>query len=67
MKKGEENILRKVLLGTVTMVGLVFVWRGLWESTERLFAPEVSLAIGAAVLVAVGYVSRKALRKKGII
>jgi hypothetical protein len=43
----------------LSVIGLILFWRGLWDLSEKVFSPEVSLAIGAAMLCGVAIIDRK--------
>lgn len=67
MKMGEKNLVRRSVIGAVALFGVILLWRGIWETTEKLISSEVSLVIGVAILIIVGYFSRKTLMKRGIL
>ncbi len=43
----------------VSVIGLILFWRGLWDLSEKVFSPEVSLIVGTVMLLAVAIVDRK--------
>ena len=43
----------------IGIVGIVFFWRGIWQISEKLFSPEVSLAFGMVLLIVVALIERK--------
>jgi hypothetical protein len=45
------------------IVGIVLFWRGLWDLSVKVFSPEVSLAIGIAILISIAIVDRKQILK----
>lgn len=56
MKRNE-----RIILICLTIVGVILVWRGLWELSEKYFGPELSLIIGIVILSCVGFFSKREL------
>ena len=40
-------------------MGLVLFWRGIWETSAKLFSEEISLVLGLIILVAVAVYERR--------
>jgi hypothetical protein len=47
------------MLLLVTGVGLVLFWRGIWETSSKLFSEEISLVLGLIILVSVALYERR--------
>jgi len=45
----------------LTGVGLVLFWRGIWETSSKLFSEEISLILGLAILVSIALLERRQL------
>ena len=52
---------RAIVICLIILLGLILLWRGIWEISERFFGPEVSALIGATLLAVVGIVSMESL------
>lgn len=52
-------IIRRAILTILIIVGMVLVWRGVWEVSEEFFDARTSLLIGFILLGLVAYTSRK--------
>ena len=50
---------KRTILLLITGVGLVLFWRGIWETSAKLFSEEISLVIGLIILVAVAVYERR--------
>ncbi|HUT05567.1 MAG TPA: hypothetical protein VMW74_02615 [Nitrosopumilaceae archaeon] len=49
---------RSILL-LITGIGLVLFWRGIWETSAKLFSEEISLVLGLIILVFVAVYERR--------
>jgi len=49
---------RSILL-LITGIGLVLFWRGIWETSAKLFSEEISLVLGLIILVLVAVYERR--------
>jgi len=63
MREKEKKFLRRAVLFSITLIGVILVWRGVWELSTRLFDSETSLILGAVILFIVGAFFRKFLMK----
>jgi uncharacterized membrane protein SirB2 len=52
-------ISRQTILLLITGIGLVLFWRGIWETSARLFSEEMSLVLGLIILIAVAVCERR--------
>jgi hypothetical protein len=52
------TVKRTVLL-LLTGVGVVLFWRGIWETSVKLFSEEISLVLGLIILVSVAVYERR--------
>ena len=50
---------KRTILLLVTGVGLVLFWRGIWETSAKLFSEELSLVLGLVILVSVAIYERR--------
>ncbi|MGD2107605.1 MAG: hypothetical protein PVH93_08370 [Nitrosopumilaceae archaeon] len=50
---------KRTILLLVTGVGLVLFWRGIWETSSKLFSEEISLVLGLIILVSVALYERR--------
>ena len=50
---------KRTILLLITGVGLVLFWRGIWETSAKLFSEEISLVLGLIILVAVAVYERR--------
>ena len=50
---------KRTILLFLTGVGLVLFWRGIWETSEKLFSEELSLVLGFIILVSVAVYERR--------
>jgi hypothetical protein len=50
---------KRTILLLVTGVGLVLFWRGIWETSSKLFSEEISLVLGLIILVSVSLYERR--------
>jgi len=47
------------MLLLITGIGIVLFWRGIWETSEELFEPEISLILGLGILILIALVQRR--------
>ncbi|MDH3611481.1 MAG: hypothetical protein OEM79_06945 [Nitrosopumilus sp.] len=52
---------KRTILLLLTGVGLVLFWRGIWETSAKLFSEEISLILGLIILVSVAVFERRQL------
>ena len=50
---------KRTILLLITGVGLVLFWRGIWETSAKLFSEEISLVLGLIILVLVAVYERR--------
>ena len=50
---------KRTILLLITGVGLVLFWRGIWETSAKLFSEEISLILGLIILVFVAIYERR--------
>jgi hypothetical protein len=50
---------KRTFLLLVTGIGLVLFWRGIWETSSKLFSEEISLVLGLIILVSVALYERR--------
>lgn len=50
---------KRTILLLITGVGLVLFWRGIWETSAKIFSEEVSLVLGLIILVSVAVYERR--------
>ncbi|HUT05610.1 MAG TPA: hypothetical protein VMW74_02840 [Nitrosopumilaceae archaeon] len=50
---------KRTILLLITGVGLVLFWRGIWETSAKLFSEEISLVLGLIILVSVAVYERR--------
>ena len=50
---------KRTILLLLTGVGLVLFWRGIWETSAKLFSEEISLVLGLIILVSVAVYERR--------
>ena len=50
---------KRTILLLITGVGLVLFWRGIWETSAKLFSEEISLILGLIILVSVAVYERR--------
>jgi len=50
---------KRTILLLITGVGLVLFWRGIWETSAKLFSEEISLVLGLIILVSVALYERR--------
>jgi len=50
---------KRTILLLVTGIGLVLFWRGIWETSSKLFSEEISLVLGLIILVSVALYERR--------
>ncbi len=51
--------IKKTILLLITGIGIVLFWRGIWETSEELFSPEISLILGLGILILIALVQRR--------
>ena len=51
--------IKKTILLLITGIGIVLFWRGIWETSEELFEPEISLILGLGILILIALVQRR--------
>ena len=51
--------IKKTILLLITGIGIVLFWRGIWETSEKLFEPEISLILGLGILILIALVQRR--------
>jgi hypothetical protein len=51
--------IKKTMLLLITGIGIVLFWRGIWETSEELFEPEISLILGLGILILIALVQRR--------
>ena len=54
-----SNTGKRTILLLITGVGLVLFWRGIWETSAKLFSEEISLVLGLIILVSVAVYERR--------
>jgi hypothetical protein len=54
---------RRTIFLLLTGIGLVLFWRGIWETSAKLFSEEISLVLGVAILVGVAVAERRQIFK----
>jgi len=52
---------KRTVLLLLTGIGLVLFWRGIWETSAKLFSEEISLILGLIILVFVAIIKRRQL------
>jgi len=52
---------KRTVLLLLTGIGLVLFWRGIWETSAKLFSEEISLILGLIILVFVAIIERRQL------
>jgi uncharacterized membrane protein SirB2 len=50
---------KRTILLLITGIGLVLFWRGIWETSAKLFSEEISLVLGLIILVFVAIYERR--------
>jgi hypothetical protein len=50
---------KRTFLLLVTGIGLVLFWRGIWETSSKLFSEEISLVLGLIILISVALYERR--------
>ncbi|HUT05543.1 MAG TPA: hypothetical protein VMW74_02495 [Nitrosopumilaceae archaeon] len=50
---------KRTILLLITGVGLVLFWRGIWETSAKLFSEEISLVLGLIILASVAVYERR--------
>jgi len=50
---------KRTILLLVAGVGLVLFWRGIWETSSKIFSGEMSLVIGFIIIVSVALYERR--------
>jgi hypothetical protein len=50
---------KRTILLLITGIGLVLFWRGIWETSTKLFSEEISLVLGLIILVSVAVYERR--------
>jgi hypothetical protein len=50
---------KRTILLLITGIGLVLFWRGIWETSAKLFSEEMSLVLGLVILIAVAVYERR--------
>lgn len=60
----QKNIIKSSLLFAASMVGIILVWRGLWDISEAYMTPIQSLGLGAIILLVIGFFFRKFLKRR---
>ena len=50
---------KRTILLLITGIGLVLFWRGIWETSAKLFSEEISLILGLIILVFVAIYERR--------
>lgn len=51
--------IKKTIILLITGIGIVLFWRGIWETSEELFGPEISLILGLGILILIAVVQRR--------
>ena len=54
---------RRTIFLLLTGIGLVLFWRGIWETSAKLFSEEISLVLGVVILVSVAVAERRQIFK----
>ncbi len=63
MSQNNESRLRRTIILLITGIGLVLFWRGIWETSAKIFSEEVSLILGLVLLVGVAVYERRQIFK----
>lgn len=50
---------KRTILLLITGIGLVLFWRGIWETSAKLFSEEMSLVLGLIILITVAVYERR--------
>ncbi|MFQ5440004.1 MAG: hypothetical protein ACE5DL_00925 [Nitrosopumilaceae archaeon] len=50
---------KRTILLLITGIGLVLFWRGIWETSAKLFSEEISLVLGLIILISVAVYERR--------
>jgi len=50
---------KRTILLLITGIGLVLFWRGIWETSAKLFSEEISLVSGLIILVSVAVYQKR--------
>ena len=51
--------IKKTITLLITGIGIVLFWRGIWETSEELFGPEISLILGLGILILIAVIQRR--------
>lgn len=62
-KQKGTNKIKSTLLLLITGVGIILLWRGIWESSEQFFDEHISLILGLVILVGVALFQRRQIFK----
>ncbi|MDH3276568.1 MAG: hypothetical protein OEL77_01855 [Nitrosopumilus sp.] len=54
-----SNTSKPTILLLITGIGLVLFWRGIWETSAKLFSEEISLVLGLIILVSVAVYQKR--------
>jgi hypothetical protein len=57
------NYIGRTFILLFTGVGLILFWRGIWQMSEKLFEPKISLVLGLVILIAIAIFEKKQIFK----
>ncbi len=54
---------KKIITLLITGIGIVLFWRGIWETSEKVFSPEISLILGLGILILIALIEHRQIFK----
>ncbi|HSA97960.1 MAG TPA: hypothetical protein VLF17_02665 [Candidatus Nitrosotenuis sp.] len=57
------NYVGRTAVLLLTGVGLILLWRGIWQVSEELFSKEISLVLGLVILFGIAVYEKKQIFK----
>lgn len=57
------NYVGRTAILLLTGVGLILLWRGIWQVSEELFSKEISLVLGLVILSGIAVYEKKQIFK----